>query len=315
MGADVKQTGEQFGSFGEVPALAGPRGEQEVLRRRVRDVLERGGRPAAGDRHHQAEAGHRSARRHALHPVDAVCSCRSRTAASAQASPTAIRRPELADDRPPCPARSNPSAQARASCSASRSSFSSSPPGRSRRSAASCRKTFLADPLTMVQDGWELLTRFGFLDDIGVTVWRVVGGFVLAAARRRAARHPDGRLQAGRGVPRALRLLRPLPAGLRLRAAADPLGRHRRDAEAARHLHRLGVPDHPDGRGRRRQHAPRPRRGGLHARRQRPRRRAPRADAGERARRSPRSCGSCSAGPGPTSSSPSSSAPRPASAT
>jgi NitT/TauT family transport system permease protein len=32
----------------------------------------------------------------------------------------------------------------------------------------------------MVQDGWVLLTRFGFLTDIGVTVWRVVGGFVLA---------------------------------------------------------------------------------------------------------------------------------------
>src|ERR671914_2946577 len=42
-------------------------------------------------------------------------------------------------------------------------------------------KTFLADPITMVQDGWTLITRFGFLEDIGVTVWRVVGGFVVAA--------------------------------------------------------------------------------------------------------------------------------------
>lgn len=41
-------------------------------------------------------------------------------------------------------------------------------------------KTFLADPVTMVQDGWLLLTRFDFLSDIGVTVWRVVGGFLLA---------------------------------------------------------------------------------------------------------------------------------------
>ena len=41
--------------------------------------------------------------------------------------------------------------------------------------------TFLADPVTMLRDGWELLTRFGFLEDIGVTIWRVVGGFVLAA--------------------------------------------------------------------------------------------------------------------------------------
>jgi NitT/TauT family transport system permease protein len=42
-------------------------------------------------------------------------------------------------------------------------------------------KIFLADPLTMLANGWELLTRFGFLRDIGMTVWRVVGGFVLAA--------------------------------------------------------------------------------------------------------------------------------------
>ena len=36
MGADVKQTGEQFEQVGDVPALAGPRGEPEVLRRRAR---------------------------------------------------------------------------------------------------------------------------------------------------------------------------------------------------------------------------------------------------------------------------------------
>jgi NitT/TauT family transport system permease protein len=41
--------------------------------------------------------------------------------------------------------------------------------------------TFLADPITMLEDGWTLLTRFGFGTDIAVTVWRVVGGFVLAA--------------------------------------------------------------------------------------------------------------------------------------
>src|SRR3712207_9187024 len=43
-------------------------------------------------------------------------------------------------------------------------------------------KTFLADPVTMLRDGWTLLTRFGFAYDIGMTIWRVVGGFVLAAA-------------------------------------------------------------------------------------------------------------------------------------
>jgi NitT/TauT family transport system permease protein len=42
-------------------------------------------------------------------------------------------------------------------------------------------KIFLADPITMLQDGWLLLTKFGFAKDIGITIWRVVGGFVLAA--------------------------------------------------------------------------------------------------------------------------------------
>jgi NitT/TauT family transport system permease protein len=42
-------------------------------------------------------------------------------------------------------------------------------------------KQFLADPLTMVRSGWTLLTDFGFAKDIGMTVWRVVGGFVIAA--------------------------------------------------------------------------------------------------------------------------------------
>jgi NitT/TauT family transport system permease protein len=42
-------------------------------------------------------------------------------------------------------------------------------------------KTFLADPLTMVRSGWTLLTQ-GFLQDIAMTVWRVLGGFVIAAA-------------------------------------------------------------------------------------------------------------------------------------
>jgi NitT/TauT family transport system permease protein len=42
-------------------------------------------------------------------------------------------------------------------------------------------KIFLADPITMLQDGWTLLTKFNFGVDIAVTIWRVVGGFVLAA--------------------------------------------------------------------------------------------------------------------------------------
>lgn len=43
-------------------------------------------------------------------------------------------------------------------------------------------KTFLADPIAMLQEGYALFTQHGFAKDIGMTVWRVVGGFVLAAA-------------------------------------------------------------------------------------------------------------------------------------
>jgi NitT/TauT family transport system permease protein len=41
--------------------------------------------------------------------------------------------------------------------------------------------TFLANPLTMLDEGWQLLVKHGFLFDIGMTIWRVFGGFVLAA--------------------------------------------------------------------------------------------------------------------------------------
>jgi NitT/TauT family transport system permease protein len=42
--------------------------------------------------------------------------------------------------------------------------------------------TFLADPVTMLRAGWRLLTVHGFYEDIAVTIWRVFGGFALAAA-------------------------------------------------------------------------------------------------------------------------------------
>jgi len=42
--------------------------------------------------------------------------------------------------------------------------------------------TFLASPPTMVKEAYLLFTEFGFLHDIGMTVWRVFGGFVIAAA-------------------------------------------------------------------------------------------------------------------------------------
>ena len=43
------------------------------------------------------------------------------------------------------------------------------------------QQTFLADPWTMLRSGWTLLAEQGFAYDIGMTVWRVLGGFVIAA--------------------------------------------------------------------------------------------------------------------------------------
>jgi NitT/TauT family transport system permease protein len=42
--------------------------------------------------------------------------------------------------------------------------------------------TFLASPATMAREGWLLFTEFNFIHDIAMTVSRVFGGFVLAAA-------------------------------------------------------------------------------------------------------------------------------------
>ena len=40
---------------------------------------------------------------------------------------------------------------------------------------------FLADPVSMLHDGWRLLVEDNFLLDILITMWRVFGGFFLAA--------------------------------------------------------------------------------------------------------------------------------------
>jgi NitT/TauT family transport system permease protein len=42
--------------------------------------------------------------------------------------------------------------------------------------------TFLADPLTMLREGYSLFTEYEFSTDILMTVWRVLGGFILAMA-------------------------------------------------------------------------------------------------------------------------------------
>src|SRR5687768_18135471 len=40
---------------------------------------------------------------------------------------------------------------------------------------------FLKDPVYTLKTGVNLFREFGFAKDVGVTVWRVVGGFILAA--------------------------------------------------------------------------------------------------------------------------------------
>ncbi|MFJ5367668.1 ABC transporter permease [Bosea sp. CER48] len=42
------------------------------------------------------------------------------------------------------------------------------------------QRLFLADPLTMVGEGYNLMVRYGFSFDIMMTIWRVVGGFIVA---------------------------------------------------------------------------------------------------------------------------------------
>ena len=40
---------------------------------------------------------------------------------------------------------------------------------------------FLASPWKTLQSGWTLFAEMGFIHDVGMTVWRVLGGFLLAA--------------------------------------------------------------------------------------------------------------------------------------
>jgi len=40
---------------------------------------------------------------------------------------------------------------------------------------------FLKDPWYTLTTGWSLFAEYGFIKDIGITIWRVVGGFILAA--------------------------------------------------------------------------------------------------------------------------------------
>ena len=65
-------------------------------------------------------------------------------------------------------------------------------------------RTFLADPITMLQDGWLLLTRFGFLSDIGVTL---TGGSGLRPGVDRGIIVVGGMLQLSGGIDSPVTLL------------------------------------------------------------------------------------------------------------
>ncbi len=193
----------------------------------------------------------------------------------------------------------HPSSPPRASCSASPSSCSSSPCGRRPPSAAWCQDL----PGRPADHGRQ---RLDAADRAGLREGHRHDGVARARRlpdRRRAgaaAGRGDGRLQAGRGLLRALRLLRALPAGQCVHPAADPVGRHRRGAEAGGDLHRQLLPAGADDRG-----DAWATRGATWSRRptrwaQRPRPGPPRADARRARPRSPRPCAWCWAGPGPT---------------
>jgi len=61
-------------------------------------------------------------------------------------------------------------------------------------------RPFPADPITMLKAGWRLVVVHGFYEDIGVTVWRVFGGFALAQVDTNS--QAGGRIRWLAGRPR-----------------------------------------------------------------------------------------------------------------
>ena len=71
MGADVKQSGEQFGNSAKYLRWQDKAANQKFFAGEFKHVHQGSRRPAARDRRHQADPGSVEARRHALHPVNA----------------------------------------------------------------------------------------------------------------------------------------------------------------------------------------------------------------------------------------------------
>ena len=84
MGADVKQSGEQFGkSAANTCEWQDKAANQKFFADDVQDVQRRGRRPAADDGRHQGEAGPVEPRRHVLHQVRSLAKAmRSRASAT-----------------------------------------------------------------------------------------------------------------------------------------------------------------------------------------------------------------------------------------
>ena len=184
MGADVKQTGEQFEASADVPALAGQGGEPEVLRRRAcrqfskeaADLLLEIGIIKAMPDLSTRSSTRASSSRPARAGGDAA-----RGARLARASRVGATPPRGSPMKPLVP---SPGAPDRARHRLLRAV-------RRRVERRDLRRLRLEDlPRRSADDAARRLgavREHGFAKDVGITVWRVLGGFVLAA-RPRACR-------------------------------------------------------------------------------------------------------------------------------
>ena len=186
MGADVKQTRRAVRGIGEVPALAGQGGEPEILQRRAAAVQQGSRRPAARDRHHQEPI------RTSNTLVDTQfikCDRRTRSCPQRDRRGSVRSRPPAADARGPDGAAMTPLAARPAAAARSRSASRSSSLFVAAWSVATfggfVSKTFLADPLTMLREGW-----------------RAVRAVRLRQGRRRSRVARARRLRARRGRSR-----------------------------------------------------------------------------------------------------------------
>ena len=170
--------------------------------------------------------------------------------------------------------------------------------------SASISPVVLPSPAEVVRSFPSLLVRARLWRASRRRCERVLIGFGLAVARRRAARRARRQLAPVRGRRRAVRGVRPQHAGRGADSADDAVVRDRRDAEGDVHLHRLrAVRLLRRGRGDRRRARPL-RRDRADARRVASCRSSRRCSCRWRCRTSTTACGTCSAWRSATSCSP-----------